>query len=522
MHKLGMMMMALSAGVCSPALRAQIPIRVDCNQVRYTMSGGIGASWHAISEADIDRSPAYKYSRSGINDRGSAWGGNPPVSDHEAWDQICDHASWLGLNWMRVELAMRMYEPARGVFDWDNQEMLALYRILDWAEEKDADVFLQQMWSNVKWNSYPGVQPLISAPMSLNDFADGVAGLLDHLVSEKGYTCIKWLSISNEPPGPGWGNWWSMGDEVASCPEEFAPAYQAVVREMTYEHPGTPAPFTPALKAVRMALDSRGVAIPLSGPDWTELKKLDPSWVDFDPYIGAYDCHSYNGLDRNNQQVFESWVKWAEDHDKPFFLTEMGNMNLGWGGIHPGPSTMNAALSNAHDVMQGLRLGFHAFNRWSFTNRTNLDGQWQLIRTWDPEKEKYLDDVVPEPVAYYGYGIITRFLAKNSAVVHTDPVPDTCLFSQTVISPTGRITTYIVNTGEEGKAISLTMEGIPERKACLYRVTGEEVARPGYRMDPVNEFHLRDGKGIDLTVPPRSINTITDMRVMHDEAAGNK
>ncbi len=179
------------------------------------MAGGIGASWHAISQDSIDESPEYKWALRYKNSRGSAWGGNPPVTDTEAWEQIYSHASWLGLSWIRVELSARMYEPERNKFDWNNEEMAALYKILDWAEANGADVFLQQMWSNVKWNSYPGVQPLLSAPKSVEDFAEGIGSLADHLLNEKKYTCIKWICITNEPPGGSWGSWWSTGEKDA-------------------------------------------------------------------------------------------------------------------------------------------------------------------------------------------------------------------------------------------------------------------------------------------------------------------
>ena len=45
------------------------------------MAGGIGASWHAISLDSIDVSPEYKWALRYKNSRGSAWGGNPPVTD---------------------------------------------------------------------------------------------------------------------------------------------------------------------------------------------------------------------------------------------------------------------------------------------------------------------------------------------------------------------------------------------------------------------------------------------------------
>jgi hypothetical protein len=124
-----------------------INIRIDEASVVYTMRGGWGASWHAIEEP-IPYGEGYTHG-------GSAWGGNPPSEDDDAWHQVTRYADWLGMDWCRVEVEQRMYEPRRGEFDWDNAEMRILYRILDWCEKRHADVFLQQMWGNVEWNTFP-------------------------------------------------------------------------------------------------------------------------------------------------------------------------------------------------------------------------------------------------------------------------------------------------------------------------------------------------------------------------------
>ena len=85
--------------------------------------------------------------------------------------------------------------------------------------------------------------------------------LVEHLTKRKGYRSIRWLSINNEP---GWDwSWWQGPD-------------------------GQPAPITPAFAAVRKELDRRGITVPLSGPDWTDLPELEPAKIDFDSYIGAW------------------------------------------------------------------------------------------------------------------------------------------------------------------------------------------------------------------------------------------
>jgi hypothetical protein len=468
-------------------------INIDTSRIVYKMAGGIGASWHAISEDTIDESPEYKWANRTKNNRGSAWGGNPPVTHNEAWEQIYRHASWLGMSFVRVELSARMYEPEKDKFDWENEEMQALYKILDWAEANDADVFLQQMWSNVKWNSYPGVQPLLSAPKSVEDFAEGFATLAEYLTVTKKYSCIKWLCITNEPPGGSWGSWWSMGE--------------------------TNPPVTPAWKAVRKALDKRNITIPISGPDWTDLPVFDASKIDFDEYIGAYDIHSYQGIDAEKQKIVADWARWAKERNKPMFLSEIGDMRIGWKDSNPGPKSFAAALSNAESVLRGLSVGVSGFNRWSFTNRGDLDGQWQLIRTWDIENQKYFDKIEPEPVAFYGYGIITRFMAKHSSVVFTDTIANSSLLSHTLKSDDGKLTTYILNKSDSSQSVTLKMTGSDNNKFYLYRVTEEELTRPEYKMDPLKEIEIRNGKIITIDLPARSINTLSTYKSMHSEIA---
>jgi len=456
------------------------------------MAGGIGASWHAISEDSIDEDPGYTWALRYVNSRGSAWGGNPPVTDTAGWDQLYDHAAWLGLSFIRVEMSARMYEPEKNRFDWDNEEMAALCKILDWAEANHADVFLQQMWSNVKWNAYPGVQPLLSAPRSLSDFAEGIATLVEYLTKTRGYTCIRWVCITNEPPGGSWGSWWSMGE--------------------------TNAPLTPALKEVRNALDRKKIDIPISGPDWTDLPVFDPAKIDFDGYIGAYDIHSYQGIDSAKQKIVEDWAEWARIHGKPLFLSEIGNMALGWQDTNPGPKSFTAALSNAESILRGLEAGAGAFNRWSFTNRGDLDGQWQLVRTWDTENKRYLDTIGIEPAAFYGYGIITRFCAKHSSVVHTEQVPDSCILTQTLRSPDGVLTTYILNKSDQERIAIIKINGASIGKLYLYQVT-ELKAKQGFRMDPLQEVAARNGKEFTLSLPGHSISTLTGFKSMHEDPA---
>ena len=475
----------------------QAKITVYTQKVEGTMKGGLGASWHAMRRPGPWKSSKYDFPARETCPRGSALEGNPPLSNKAAWAQLTQHARWLGLNWIRVELTQLMYEPEKGRYDWENDEMQTLYRILDYCQANQVDVFLQQMYGEVDWNAFPGVHPLISAPRSLEDFGDGLATLVDHLMNKKHYTCIKWLCITNEPPGGTWGYWWSSG------------SYPCV-------------PLIGGFRAVREALDRKGLNLPLSGPDWTDLPPFDPEKLGFDPFLGAYDIHSYQGVNAAGEETLAQWASWAHQRGKPFFLSEMGNMQLGWGKDNPGPKGFAAALSNAEAILRGIRAGVDGFNRWSFVNRGDLDGQWQLVRTFDRKRKKYLQQVTPEPVAYYGYGIMTRFLSKYSSRLKEEKTtpPETNsdnLLTVSMRSPGGELTTYLLNKGQSVADVTLSFEGLEKEISLkVFQATEKAVSSRGYKMDPLREIKLgKENTTLKETLPPQSITVLTTFSLKH-------
>lgn len=462
-------------------------VSVDVSQVLYSMRAGMGASWHALENIYPLNNEKYKYPVREENPLGSAWGGNPPVSDTLAWRLIKNHASWLGMNFLRVELSQRMYEPERRQFSWHNPEMQALYKILDWCEVNGADVFLQQMTTHVEWNSYPGIHPLISAPRNLDDWAYGIATLIEYLTREKGYTCIKYFCMTNEPPGGPWGYWWEYGDNEGSIDD--------------------------AWKHLKEEFDNRGIAIPISGPDWTSMPPFEEKKLGFAKYLGAIDIHSYSGVTAEGEENLRRWAEWAHAQDKPFLLTEFGNMNLGWGGDNPAQKSFDAALSNASDVIRGLRAGVDGFNRWSFTNRGDLDGQWQLIQTFDRETKTYLDKVVPEPEAYFGFAMISRFLAKYSTVVACNvSEPDSALMASAVISPAGELSVFILNLLDEPRVADINILNYSNKILHIYQSSGELANAPGFELKPVSSF--KSGKKTVVSLPARSITTVSGYKLM--------
>ena len=436
-------------------------VKIDSHSVIHKMKGGIGASWHSMVKEIPLENEKYTFPVREENPRGSAWAGNPPLSDTAAWRQLTNHAKWLGLDFIRVELSQLMYEPERKVFEWDNEEMQTLYRILDWCEANSAEVFLQQMWGHVAWNAHPGVHPLLSSPKSVDDFADGIATLLQYLTVNRHYTCIKYFCMTNEPPGGPWGYWWSSGNENGPS--------------ITY-----------AWKILNETFSERGINIPISGPDWTSLPPFDETKIDFDRYLGAYDIHSYNGIYNKGEKIISNWVNWAGSKNKPLFLSEFGNMDLGWGTDNPGPKSFKAALSNASDVVVCMNLGVDGFNRWSFTNRGDMDGQWQLVKTYDPHSKSYTKNVTPENEAFFGFAMLSRFLGKRASVlsIKSDQGLEGVLLTA-YKNQDGSMSVLLVNNRKEPVSVNISIDNFNKKGSFyFYQVTEALTKDITFKLNP--------------------------------------
>ncbi|HWF67288.1 MAG TPA: cellulase family glycosylhydrolase [Acidobacteriaceae bacterium] len=470
--------------------------------VRHTMAGGAGASWHAIGPT------AYFYGQNSRNAKGSGWGGNPPLEFlpewgegpptgyRQQWDDLERHFQWLGLDFVRVELEMRMYEPEKGKFDWQNSEMKTLYRILDICQQNHADVFLTQMWQDVAWNRIDGAARVNSAPKSVPDFADGLGTLMEHLVHNKDYTCIHWLCIVNEPADD-WG-WW------------LGPKKQ-------------PQDLMPAIRAVRAELDRRKIPVAISGPDFIYEDNLKSPIFDWDdPAVGAFDLHYYSENDRISMDWIKPSLKKARARRIPIFLSEFGSfVGSNLDGSDP---TMTVCadypnqLFNAEKVLLGLNLGLDGFNRWSLTNRGDLDGNWQLVRTWDPIRWNYLPRVTPEPVPYYTYGILTRFIAKHSDILAID-LGSPQILASALLSPAGHLTVIVLNKSAQQEEITL---GIPEGRGksdfYKYQVTEAAVKDSKYQMSPLASFQIHSTQmAISDKLPPKSITVYSNYHLSNDD-----
>lgn len=194
-------------------------------------------------------------------------------------------------------------------------------------------------------------------------------------------------------------------------------------------------------------------------------------------------------------------------------------MRLGWRYSHPGPKSYAAALSNTETVLRGINIGIDAFNRWSFTNRGDLDGQWHLVRTWDMDEKKYRKRVTPEPVPYYSYGIVTRFCAKHSGILKTEVHDDPEVVAAALRSPKGNLTLYVLNKGYNEKKLMVKIKNL--RTSCTlhrYQVTKPKLEESGFELRPEVKFDVSNTRlSLQNLLPPLSITTFSTYKLHHSD-----
>ena len=383
-----------------------------------------------------------------------------------------------------------------GEFTWDNTEMQTLDRILQYCQSNHVDVYFTMMSQDVDWNAHPGVCRLQSEPRSVADFAESYATLLARLVKTNGFTCIHWVTVNNEP-GMSSG-WWQQADKK-------------------------PGSIMPAVRALRAALDQHGLKeVAVCGSDGHSLKsgQFEPQ----DSAVGALSVHNYGG--NVPLSLYRECVKAARDRGVPFFVAEFGHWFMGTfegekvsmnGPQSEAPKSYDAQMLNAEKVLVGLNEGVDGFNRWSFVNRGDLDGQWQMVRTWNPNLWDYYKEVTPEPVPYFSYGILTRFAAKHSTVLATSS-DDSEIVATALRSPKGQTTIYLLNKSAQERKVTLKLAGVTESLVFRrYQVTEAEVTKSAFTLTPLAMLDMSPANNrITAILPGKSIVAYTTFQLADD------
>jgi hypothetical protein len=483
------LLFSLVAGAALLALEATggpIQITVDTSAPLCTNFLGFGVQWSAYPEFDITEA---------------------------AWQKVFERLDFMRLPLVRVMLQERNFcsgFDAQGepIYHWENHDMEKLYRLLDYCERRHVAVVLGE------WGHAPG-KDVAAADAHWHQV---IGDLLEHLCREKGYTCIRFYNLLNEP------------NSHKSLYADFGQ-------------------WSAAIKGMNAEFIRRGLAdkIKIIGPDVTSLPR-DGFWVDLAAQqtaadLGAYDFHFYTKPEIVESGFLENFCREKRAainrHDpqgasKPFFMGEAG-MTAG-GPIEPqggqdsqrhiyepiygvwmtdyniqcaragmagtiawdlddAMHTVNSQSGDRHDIHQAL------FKKWGFFNSlANEIGHPEdaNLRPW-----------------YFTWSLMARSFPPGCETLNTSSPGIPGLRTLAAKTADGNFSLALVNDSDTPQEIHIAMPGgqkVPRLLRYNYFPGDRLVDNKGF---PVPKETLKDADlavGLNVSLPARSVVIFTSIK----------
>ena len=174
--------------------------------------------------------------------------------------------------------------------------------------------------------------------------------------------------------------------------------------------------------------------------------------------------------------------------------------------------------------MRRLNSGVDGFNRWSFVNRGDLDGQWQFIETWDRKGKRLLTQYTPHPNTYFVLGLLSRFTAKHSEVLgcKVDGGRDGSwrrVFAAALRSPRGNVTLALVNDAKTAYDVSVDLRGLANEVVLRrYSIDESQRDRTDLAIDPQTECRLSPtASSFKDRLPAMSLVLYSTYRLAHSD-----
>ncbi len=445
------------------------------NKLNYPFIGH-GVQWSAYPHADSDD---------------AEWGF---LMTDEKWDELYKRIDFVNPHIIRVmDVSSWRYfkgldQREQPILDFENQEVKSLCKLLDYCQKNKITVLFGE------WGA-PGFWELNSKNpnriLRANDdrWIEMITQYLDFLILKKGYTCIKYYNLVNEPNGY-WastdGNW-----------EEWKEGYEKLNTAL-----------------IKKGLDK---FVELSGPDavtqWDHPKhpKKAHDWVystvnELDTITGLYDFHIYADQDLirtgNFIPYLEPFSTQINKTKKPFVLGELGmkysgslkeeNKKRGEKDPYAGPDDSSMfvydyfyGVDMVDAAVQSMLAGVGGTIAWDLDDAMHtvgdLGGKDQLKKwgMWNILAEEFGDleaDKKPRPWSYSWTLLCNLYLPKSTIYKPQFSKKNDSIRSVASIYK-DNFTTTIVNQSKKAKTFRVKTDLISSNKQ-LYLYEYSETNRP--------------------------------------------
>lgn len=441
---------------------------------------------------------------SGI-DNGTQW-----VCKEEDWKIVEERIEAMNLKRIRVMLLPGWYvinetNTQEGIYDWDTECMQSLYRVLDTAMKFDIKVNIT-LWGidtgTASFMRQAGTSDWVTVPdenyeeMLVSCFAD----CIKYLIEEKEYSCIREVTLFNEPNSIYSGN--KANEEYCDLCIQMHEAFQEKgIRDKVLFNLSDDARdyvwLAKTLMNLEGIIDVANSHIYTFGDTYdadTQTSNRDMSNSDI-----CYDLANYN---------LNLWKEWVDQYpDIPHIWGEFGTCNGSGSHYTSDKLSPERGLDIARISLNFFNMGSQGMSYWVLFSQYYGKNDFNTGNIMDMGLWGFADEGYQCRPVYYAFSMITRFIEENDVIfpiISSDENIVAVAFRQ------GEQWSYcVVNNGDEAKQVSfVNMDNYP---GTLNRYVYDEANVPtDNQVIGSNGSVQADGRVITDTIAPRTFVIYTN------------
>lgn len=441
---------------------------------------------------------------SGINN------GTPWECKEEDWALFEERIDAMNLKRVRVMLLPSWFiinetNTEAGIYDWETECMQSLYRVLDtamkfeikvnitmWGVDAGTSGFMRQE-GNSAWTCPPDEQ---YEELFVACFAD----CIKYLREEKGYTCIREVTLFNEPNSIYLGN--KANEEYCDLCTKMHDVFEDKgIREDVLFNLSDDA--RDAVWMAKTLMNLEGIIDVANSHTYslgdTFNQETQESMRDMSNQEICYDLPSYN---------LNEWKQWADEYPNiPHIWGEFGTCNSAGSHQTFDKYTSERGLEIARISLNMFNMGSQGMSYWVLFSQYYSRSDFNIGKIMDMGLWGFADEGYACRPMYYSYSMITRFIEESDVIfpiVSDDENIVAVAFRQ------GDKWSYcVVNNGDEAKKVSfVNMDNYPGE---LTRYVYDEANVPtDNQVVGASGSVEADGRVITDTVEPRTFVIYTN------------
>lgn len=396
---------------------------------------------------------------------------------------VLKRLTWMRPSFLRIMMQVKWAFPDGRRFTPDNPAMSAFYRHLDYCQKHGITVFLTDWGCEPDWLRVPGVEN-VGDPK----YAEMIGVYLDYLLRQRGYSCIRYFIMVNEP--------------------------NLEVRDWSRWKQG--------LLQVKEQIQARGLdrQIALAGPDSSGADEwLEQAASELAGDLAVYDIHHYAGREDVRAGHEETYYRTRWDSvrqsdpqasGKVLLAGEAGLWSDGASGQdNPLHMQYEYGVDMADYAIQALSAGCHGVSAWMLDDNSHMSFSWGM---WS-DKTK---GMTFKPW-FYSWALMTRLLPAGAMLMPIrSPLPGLRGLAAKMPSDAthGAAWTFaLVNRSNEPISVHLRVVDAGKVGLRTYRYCREErkADNDGFPL-PVSQAAVNLSEGASVDVPAEGAIWMTSGR----------